>query len=68
MSSDGWSWLNTTYACGGICVLHGLIIDACPIYTWMRGWPMQRLLAYLRSKKALLGFSPLAAMSQREVP
>lgn len=35
---DGWYWYNTPWACGGVKVAKGLIVDACPIYRKMIGW------------------------------
>jgi len=30
-------WLNTTWACGGVVVQNGVIVNTCPIYYKYRG-------------------------------
>lgn len=51
---DGWYWLNTTYACGGIRVADGLIVEACPIYRKWLGKPMLEIIAYLATEDKLV--------------
>ena len=48
-------WLNTTYACGGIILNDkNTIIQTCPIYKWMRGKFIGKVLDYLYSKGTFL--------------
>ncbi len=43
-------WLNTTYACGGVIVRSGNIVDACPIYRRWVGQPLTKLVNALKRK------------------
>ena len=36
---DGLYWFNTPWACGGVIVKNGRIVNACPIYRKMISWP-----------------------------
>lgn len=56
---DGWYWLNTTYACGGIRVLNGLVVEACPIYRKWLGKPILGIIAYLVTEDQLVLSTPV---------
>ena len=43
---DGLYWYDTPWACGGVFVRDGRIVDACPIYHKMCGWRATAMLRH----------------------
>lgn len=42
-STDGWYWVDTGYACGGIKVVDGRVVQGAPIFNRMIGRPFSQL-------------------------
>lgn len=38
MLRDGWYWYSTHYACGGVRLVNGHVVEACPIFKNMKSW------------------------------
>jgi len=43
--------VTTSYACAGIVVSNGIVIDSAPIYTWMRGKSLETIKGWKRIQK-----------------
>lgn len=48
--------LDTSYACGAIFVKSDIIVDTCPIYSWMVDKDLSYVIEYLRSKGQLIDY------------
>lgn len=52
MSQPVWIWVNLSYACYGIAVQGGRVVDAAPIARWMVGKDSRYCADWLRAKGA----------------
>jgi hypothetical protein len=56
-----WFWLCTKKTCGGICLEGATIVEAAPVYAWMRGRDIGQVLFFLRKQGLYQGYQPLPA-------
>ena len=47
-----WVWVSLDYATFGVCVEHGVIVDAAPIARWTIGKPERHVADYYRRRGA----------------
>jgi hypothetical protein len=48
--ADGWYLHDTGYACGGVRLRDGKVVEAAPIFQKMRGWSPKQVANAMRGK------------------
>lgn len=48
---EQWIRIDTGYACACVRADNGVVVETAPIFNWMRGKPLEKVLAWNKIKK-----------------